>query len=68
MRRAKEREDLWGDARLPGARWGVVESVGVHRDVVLAGYERAAVGGAFVCVVGDDGGHGEEDGERGGGE
>ena len=35
---------------------------------MLAGYERAAVGGAFVCVVGDDGGHGEEDGERGGGE
>ena len=46
----------------------MVERVGVHWDVMLAGYEPAAVGGAFVCVVGDDGGHGEEDGEWGGGE
>jgi hypothetical protein len=35
VRRAEEREDLWGDALLPGARWSVVECVGVHRDVVL---------------------------------
>jgi hypothetical protein len=34
----------------------------------VGGYERAAVGGAFVCIVGNNGGHGEEDGEQGGGE
>ena len=29
---------------------------------MLASYERAAVGRAFVSVVSDDEGHGEEDG------
>ena len=45
---AEEPEDLWWDGRLPGARWSVIERVGIHRDAVVAGYERAAVGG--ICM------------------
>ena len=70
VRRAEEREGMRvvRDPGLPGAGRRVVEGVGVHGDATLGCEEQGAVGGAFVGVVGDYGGHGEVDGERGGGE